>query len=365
MKAFVESCVETVAGSAAAAVRRSRGRPHARQLLKILADKKNILVTTHIHPDPDALASASAMATLLNAKLAGAKVSVSIKGQVGGGVNAIFAEMTELQLAPWDETTLSQYDAILLLDTQPPFGNNPLPDAVLPTVVIDHHRSRGRKPKCSYGDVRPDVGATGSIIFSYFMELELAIGRDLAATLLFGIESDLAGVASAPGELDNVALSNLTLIANPQRLYRMRYAPLPKDYFKTYANALQNAMLYDNAIITYCETVDSPEQPAVLADFLLRYDKVNWALSAAVYKDYLVYSLRTNDPRRSAADIMRRLMRKLGEGGGHRTKAGGAIKLANGTATEVDRVRSIVRRRFLRNLHIAGERGQRLIAKPG
>ena len=89
----------------------------------------------------------------------------------------------------------------------------------------------------------------------------------------------------------------------------MRYAPLPKDYFKTYANALQNAMLYDNAIVTYCETVDSPEQPAVLADFLLRYDKVNWALSAAVYKDYLVYSLRTNDPRRSAADIMRRLMR--------------------------------------------------------
>ena len=57
MTAFVESCVETVAGSAHAAERRARHRPRAAKLMQLLADKKNILVTTHIHPDPDALAS--------------------------------------------------------------------------------------------------------------------------------------------------------------------------------------------------------------------------------------------------------------------------------------------------------------------
>ena len=55
--AFVESCVETVADSAVAVERRSRGRPRAKKLLELLADKKNVLVTTHQHPDPDALAS--------------------------------------------------------------------------------------------------------------------------------------------------------------------------------------------------------------------------------------------------------------------------------------------------------------------
>lgn len=363
MTAFVEACVETVTDSAQAAVRRSRGHPHARHLLKVLTNKQNILVTSHVHPDPDALASCAGLTELLSRKLPNAKISASIKGQVGGGVNAIFAEMSELELVPWDDANLSSYDAIILLDTQPPFGNNPLPDDVMPTAVIDHHRSRGRRPKCGYCDIRPDVGATGSIIFSYFMELEQPIERDLGATLLFGIESDLAGAAGAPGELDNVALSNLTLVANPQRLYRMRYAPLPQSYFKTYGNALQNAMLYDRAILTFCETVDSPEQPAVIADFLLRYDKAQWALASAVYNNYLVYSLRTSDTRRSAADVMRRLMRNLGEGGGHRTKAGGGIKLANGTPTEVERVRAIVKRRYLRNLHIKAERGQRLVAK--
>ena len=49
--AFVESCVETVAGSAVAAERRARKQPRARALLDLLADKKNVLITTHQHPD--------------------------------------------------------------------------------------------------------------------------------------------------------------------------------------------------------------------------------------------------------------------------------------------------------------------------
>ena len=44
---FVESCVETAADSAVAVVKGSRHRPHARKLLQVLKDKKNILITTH------------------------------------------------------------------------------------------------------------------------------------------------------------------------------------------------------------------------------------------------------------------------------------------------------------------------------
>ena len=57
MTAFVDSCVQALAGSASAAERQSRGRPRARKLLRTLANKKNILVTTHIHPDPNASGS--------------------------------------------------------------------------------------------------------------------------------------------------------------------------------------------------------------------------------------------------------------------------------------------------------------------
>lgn len=362
MTAFVESCVEAVAGKATKVEQRARRHPKARQLLSLLADKKNILVCTHEHPDPDALSSSFALCLLLSKRLPEAKVNVGIKGNIGGGLNQAFADLINLKPLPWEETVLSAYDAIILVDTQPPFSNSPLPANTAPTAVIDHHRSRGgQKPKCKFCDIRSDVGASASIVFSYYMELEEPISRDVGAMLLFAIESDLAGAAGQPGELDNMALSSLTLVADTRKLYKMRYVDLPQSYYTAYANGLNNAMYYDDALISHIDTIASPEKPAIIADFLLRFDKVKWALVTAVYGSNLVLSLRTNTPsRHSAADLMRRMVRNLGEGGGHPTKAGGNIPLSAGTPGEIDRLRAILRRRYLRALGIKMARGQKL-----
>jgi len=363
MTAFVESCVVTAAGSAQAAERRARGRPRAARLLRILADKKNILVTTHLHPDPDALASGVALSTLLRHRLTGAKVSLSIKGQMAGGVNDAFVRYTDLKLVPWDDASLPSYDAIILVDVQPSFAFNPLPPEVLPTAVIDHHRSRNRRPKCSFCDIRTDVGASGSIIFSYFMELEVPIRPDLGATLLFGIESDLAGAAGTPGELDNIALATLTLVADARKLYQMRYVDLPQSYYISYASGLGNAIYYDNVLVSHVDAIGSLEQPAILADFLLRFDQVTYVMVTAVHDAKLIISLRTSDPKVTASDLARRLLRRLGEGGGHKAKAGGYIKLKTGSPTEIDKLRTLLRRRLLKMLNIDAARGQRLVPK--
>jgi nanoRNase/pAp phosphatase (c-di-AMP/oligoRNAs hydrolase) len=366
--AFVESCLETVADSAVAVERRSRGRPRAKRLLELLADKKNVLITTHQHPDPDALASGLALCTLLSAKLKNAKVNFSIKGRVGGGINEMFVRLSNLKLLPWDDAKLTDFDAIVLLDTQPMFAFSPLPAGVTPLAVIDHHRGKSRKSlsDCDFCDVRTDVGATSSIVFSYFMELEVPIKGDLAATLLFAIETDLAGAAGTPGELDQIALSSLTLLADSRKLYQMRYVDLPQGYYLAYANGLANAVYWNDgtsgAALSHLETIDSMEQPAVIADFLLRFDKVQWALVTAVHESKLVMSIRTSDTKKlSAADMAKRVLRQIGEGGGHRTKAGGFIRLETGSTAEVDRVREMLRRRYLRALGVKGQRGQKLV----
>jgi nanoRNase/pAp phosphatase (c-di-AMP/oligoRNAs hydrolase) len=354
-----------VAGSAVAVERRTRHRPRAARLLKVLAGKKNILVTTHQHPDPDALASSHALAFLLSAKLKDAAVSMSIRGTIGGGLNDAFTRHAQLKLTPWDEAaiTAGKYDAIILLDTQPLFSYSPLPTGVMPLAVIDHHRTRGRNPKCDFCDIRVDVGATTSIIFSYFLELQVTIPADLAAAMLYAIETDLAGAAGTPGELDNIALSTLTLTADTHKLYQMRYVDLPQSYYIATAANLANAMYYDNAIFSHIDSIDSLEKAAVSADFLLRFDQVQWALVTAVHGNRLILSLRTSSPRHSAADMMKRLVKKLGEGGGHRTKAGGVIPLQSATPGEIERSRAIIRRRYLRALNIQASRGQRLIPR--
>src|SRR3954469_11688158 len=115
MTAFVESCVQTAAGKAAVADRSARGRPRAGKLLKVLEGKKNILVTTHQHPDPDALGSSIALVALLRSKLKDTRISMSIKGQIGGGINDAFTRHANLQTVPWNDAALKQYDAIILL----------------------------------------------------------------------------------------------------------------------------------------------------------------------------------------------------------------------------------------------------------
>ena len=290
---FVEACVETVADSAAQVERKSIGKGRGRKFLRTLAGKKNILITTHRYPDPDAMASCIAMAQLLRIKMPAAKVEISIQGNVIGGMNAMFAEQTDLRMLPWSETLLAEHDAVVLLDTQPNFANSPLPEGFEPTAVIDHHRPMRKRSKCAFSDIRPDIGATGTIIFSYFMELEATISRSLGAMMLYAIESDLAGSAGKPGELDNIALSSLTLLADTRKLYQMRYVDLPQNYFVAYANGVNNAMYYESAVVSHLGLIDTPEKPAIIADFLLRFEKVEWALVMAHINNRMVLSLRT------------------------------------------------------------------------
>ena len=374
MTAFVESCVETAIGRAVSVERGSRHRPRARKLLKVLAGKKNILITTHQNPDPDALASSYGLYFLLKRVLkdSDVKLTYSVKGSTGGGYNRAFLALSEIKPTPWENINLADHDAILLLDVQPNFKFSPLPPGVMPAAVIDHHRARGRRPKCDFCDIRTDVGATSSIIFSYFMELEIDIPPDLAAILLYAIETDLAGAAGQPGDLDNMALSSLTLIADTRKLYKMRYVDLPQSIYTATAQGLANAIFYDKVMFSHLETLDSSEAPAVIADFLLRYEGVQWVLVTAFSPaspganggPSLVMSLRTAEPKTSAADLMRRLLRGIGEGGGHRTKAGGSIPLKEGTATEIDRARTRLRKRLLRALGVPPNiRGQRLVPK--
>ena len=143
----------------------------------------------------------------------------------------------------------------------------------------------------------------------------------------------------------------------------MRYVDLPQSYYTSSFNGLANAVYYDHAILSHLDTIDSPEKPAMMADFLLRFQPVDWALVTAVYDGRLVISLRTSNSKLSAADMIRRLLRGDGDGGGHRTKAGGFIHLETNSPAEIERKCALLRRRYLRALGIKQTQGKRLVPR--
>jgi nanoRNase/pAp phosphatase (c-di-AMP/oligoRNAs hydrolase) len=343
-----------------------RPRSSLRKLLRTLADKKRILVTTHMHPDPDALASAAAMAHLLRSTIKDVVVDVSINGPVPGGINSAFSRIAPVELVPWDDAGLGRYDAIVLTDVQPQFPYSPLPTEIVPTIVVDHHRSRGRRSAATLSDIRKDVGACTSILYSYLLEGDIHIDSKLAAMMLYAIESDLAGAAAHPDELDNIAISGLTLLADPRLLYSMRHAPLPREYYIAFARGVNEATRAEQMMTTFLGDITSPEMPAVVADFLLRLEGVEWVLVSATYNGRMIVSLRTNGTKLSAGELMRKLLRGYGEGGGHKAKAGGFVPLKTATPTEADRIRKTLRRRLLRALGLPKDlRCQKLVADNG
>jgi nanoRNase/pAp phosphatase (c-di-AMP/oligoRNAs hydrolase) len=358
MTAFVNTCLDTLSTTASRVQRREK--PRAGRLLRTLAGKKSVLITTHRHPDPDAAASCLGVQRLLAAKSPEVKTTIRFKGAEGTPRIKSFARAIGLAYEPWDDAALDQYDAVVLLDTQPTFGVSPLPANFVPTAIIDHHRGRGRRGKVAFGDVRVDVGATASIVFSYFMELKLAIDPVLAAALLHAIESDIAGVAGHQSELDSLAISGLILVADVRKLWQFRYESIPASYFAAFARAINTAVKYDNALIAHAGKIEQAEEPALLADGLLRCEGCEWALVSGVLDGRLVLSLRTSNQRVSAGELMRRLVNRIGDGGGHRTKAGGQVPLETNAESCVERVRKVLKRRFLRCLHVPTARGVRI-----
>ena len=96
---------------------------------------------------------------------------------------------------------------------------------------------------------------------------------------------------------------------------------------------MANAVFADNALLSHLDAIDSLEQPAVMADFLLRFDQVQWALVTAVNDGKLVLSLRTSSTaRRPPPTSCAGSSASIGEGGGHRTKAGGFVEAGDGLA---------------------------------
>jgi nanoRNase/pAp phosphatase (c-di-AMP/oligoRNAs hydrolase) len=359
MTAFVDTCLDTLSSSAQQVQRKAR--PRARKMLRALAGKTNILITAHMHPDPDAAASCMGLQRLLKEKLPDAKVTIRFKGQQQSARLLAFSRIVGLDSLAWDDDAVAEYDGIVLVDTQPTFSVSPLPEGFKPTVVIDHHRSRGSRAGLPFVDIRPEVGSSSAIVFSYFMELNLTIDPALGAALLYGIEADVAGTAGNQSPLDTVAISGLVLVADIRKLWQMRYVSLPPNYYSAFARAVQGAMRYDSALITFAGQIDQVEEAALIADGLLRCEGVDCVLVAAEHEARMILSLRTRPNLPSAGEMMRRLTKQIGEGGGHRTKAGGQIPLEpNHSNACDDRIMKILKRRLLRGLHIRAQRGTRL-----
>jgi nanoRNase/pAp phosphatase (c-di-AMP/oligoRNAs hydrolase) len=327
-------------------------------LFETLDGAGNCLIVTHDDPDPDAMASAVALAFLLETR-SDLKATVAHGGIIGRAENKAMVRLLSLDLRPLREVDVGQYDTIALVDAQPGAGNVSLARDVTPTVVIDHHSDvRSVLEGVPFVDLRGACGATSTILTNYLVAAHLDPDSRVATALFYGIKSDTMGLARGAGEADVEAYLHLLPLADTKVLAQIEQAQVPLAYFQAFERALERTFIYDDVVICNLGDMDWPDLAAEMADFLLRWEGARWIICIGLFNDEIVISVRTNHLKGHAGRVVQKVVQGLGTGGGHSFMAGGRVSL--GAESPRDMTRQL-RRRFLKELDKDEGIGQKLI----
>lgn len=323
------------------------------KILRSAAGSGPVLILTHDNPDPDSLASGKALAYVLNETWE-IRSRMVYSGMVARAENQAMLKI----LAPeWEHleklSNLTDFSAIALVDTQPGAGNNRLPEGHMPDIVIDHHHPiREGLDTVPYIDMRPDVGATVSLLYQHLEAAELWPDSDLATAMFYGIQTDTQGLSRGASELDQWVYFDLLGLLDRKKLIQVERAGLSRDYFRAFSDGLQAARIYEHAIIVDMGEIHRPDFVAEIADLLIRLKKARAALCMGYHDQTLFFSLRTEPSGFDAGLLVQEIIVKPGKGGGHGTMAGGQVNLVG---QEYDRIASQIVSRFLTVMDESGE----------
>lgn len=326
----------------------SRPRAAARlaALERSLAGRRRCLILTHDNPDPDALASAFALAWLLQEGF-GTEATVAFSGVIGRAENRAMLKVLELAPVPLSTLALDDFDAIALVDTQPGSGNNSTPDGRQVAVVIDHHPAKPAAGEACFRDVRPSYGSTATILLEYLRERGLDIPVPIATALFYALKSETQDLGREASEPDRKAYFQLLVRADMRAVARIQRARVPREYFGYFRTAIDQAQVHGTLVLSDLGVVPSPDIVSEIADFLLRLQGIGWSCCFGRHENTLLVSLRTSDPEAHAGSLIRSAVSGLGTAGGHGSMAGAQIPVSE---RSVDETLTTLRERILEAL---------------
>ena len=321
---------------------------------------ERVVFVSHVQPDPDSLGSMLGLAHLVESRLNKPTV-ITRDGLISRAENRALVDVLGLDLVPVEQMTWNANDAVVMVDSQPRTGRHTFPDAVPLYAVLDHHDTPGDLDGVAFTDIRSSHGATCSLVTKYLMEQDAEIPEKLATALLYGIETEVTGYPREASPADDAALLSLYPLADKDLIARIRNARLPHTYFECMLQAMQSTFIYDRLMLSWVDPLPQPEQAAEIVDFMIRFEKVDYAVCGGVFENTMVLSVRAAIEDARAGEILRQVVGTLGRAGGHDRRAGGSIPLASTAASAVEDIQGELRRRFLRALKIEDVRGQRLV----
>jgi nanoRNase/pAp phosphatase (c-di-AMP/oligoRNAs hydrolase) len=305
-----------------------------KRLDRMFKRSQHLLIVVHTNPDPDAIASASALKYLVEKRYS-LETSIAYSGNIGRAENRAMIKELNIQMKQIAKINWVKYDRIALVDTQPGSGNNALPDDVKCHLVLDHHPARKmRKTEMSF--IQPELGVLSSMLIEWLRVLEIEISSDLATALVYAINSESQNLNREVNKRDMDAYLHVYVRSNLKKLGRIMTPRLPRQYFISVAKTLQKAVTYKNLVTAHLGDVKSVEIVSEMADFLVRQERISWSLCTGRIKNRLIISLRSTNSKAEAGLFVQKLVKNSKNVGGHGMSAGGFIDINGLTQNDLE-----------------------------
>lgn len=318
--------LKAIASAIVQYIERSISVKLAQELKKLISTvgEGKLAIIVHDNPDPDAISSAMGLKEIAGS--VGVKAEILYKGKIEHHENKAFVNLLDVELDQTKDFKVSDYKKIAMIESSVPGVNNLLLPGTRISIVIDHHQADVDEVKAEYVDIRPNIGATATIMTKYLQDLEIPIKTELATALLYGIKVDTDDFKRSTDPADLIAAAYLFPLANHDILSRIETPSRSTESIDILGDAIKNRQVKGSYLISNVGTIRDRDALAQAADYLLTLEGITTTLIFGLGEDTIYISGRSRDDRINIGKV---LQDAFGEdkAGGHSMLAGAQIPL--------------------------------------
>ncbi len=280
-----------------------------------------------INADPDAIACALALKTLLGKKVK--KVEIAHINKITRPDNLTMIRLLHIPMFFWDSELKSNYQRFAIVDSQP--HHSPAFSGIDFDLIIDHHPVTEQSVASSeqtLSYILPDRASCASFLTELLYNAKIKIGKNLATALQYGIRVDTGSFGRRTTELDLRAYHYLSRFADHTLLMHILRSEYFLDWLPYFAKAIENLIPCHSGNICFIGDIDSSDILVVVADFFQKIHGLQWVAVAAKYENTLICVFRGNG-KVDLGKLASKAFGKFGSAGGHRQMARAEIPQEN------------------------------------
>ncbi len=281
----------------------------------------NVLIL--INADPDSIASAMAVKRLLWRRVAG--VTISNINIIKRPDNLAMIRLLGVNMIHVGEIDENKFSRFVIADSQP--DHNSLFLKYKYNVILDHHPESNAEAE--YKDIRPQYGATASMMTEYLKAAKIKPSYKLATALYYAIKNDTSNFERKALDEDVKAFQFLFRYTNINIARKIEQAELKFDFLKYFKIALENMRKQKDRIFIHTGQVVNPDVCVILADFFIKINNIKWSIVSGLCNNVLVIIFRNDGLRKNAGDVAKQSFGHIGVAGGHKSLARAEISVSS------------------------------------